>query len=1038
MKYILLTSLFLLTGIAVGVGQTSDLPWQDPGVNAIGREAMHSHFVPFKTESDALEQARLEAPECFAVDTRTQRRVDLGGTWKFLYSRNPESCPEGFEKPGYSTRRWADIVVPGSWELQGFDAPIYTDVAYPFAPVNPPFVPQDYNPVGAYVREFEVPADWNGMDIFLDFEGVESAFYCWVNGQAAGYAEDSRLPSRFNVTPYLKKGKNRLAVKVFRFSDGSYLEDQDYWKYSGIERDVYLYARPRSRVEDFKLTAPLVNGYRDGRFDLEVTVNEPVEGQTVEIKVLDGEQVLLSETKAAEALLNVSHIFPAVTPWSAETPWLYTLVVTFRDGGGNETESFAHRFGFRSVEMRGGQMLVNNVPILIKGVNRHEHDPLTGRTITVESMVEDIRLMKLHNINAVRCSHYPNNPEWYALCDRYGLYLVDEANIESHGMSRNRGGERTLANNPVWEIPFKERMERMIARDRNFTSIITWSMGNESGYGQHFETLYRLTKEMDPTRPVQYEGSGQNGVSDIYCPMYARIYALRQFVNQRQPRPMILCEYAHAMGNSVGNLADYWELIYKFDQLQGGFIWDWVDQTFEREDEKGNKIMAYGGDLGFVGIPNDSTFCSNGLVRADRVPHPHIYEVKKVYQYIHFAPVPFSANEIEVTNRHDFIGLEDYYLRWTVEGESGIVADGRIDFPAVAPRSSQRLAIPVGDMPQNGGELFLKVEALTRTEAPLVPADHVSAMEQWPLPTSGKAAPAPRNDRKITLAQDPERVELTADGFAVAFDPATGEMTSLVYSGREMILEGLRPNFWRALTDNDVASRTVERCGTWQHAGERKTPAGFEAVPAADGCSVLVTARYDMPEQSSKLEIEYLVRGNGSIGVTMSFTPGDKPLPEIPRFGMRMILRPEFDTMKWFGRGPHENYADRKTSAAIGLYEATVWEQFHPYVRPQETANKTDVRWLTLSDGEGAGIRVDGASPLSVSAWNFPMEDIAYVPFDIERRHGGSVGKKELVWLNIDHAQMGLGGDNTWGARVHPEYTVSPSPITYSFTIQPF
>lgn len=1051
MKYILRIFLFivLLTPCLVKAQKTDNVPWQNPQVNAINREPMYAHFIPFKTEADAIQQHNLPAPACFAINEKAERRVTLNGTWKFLFSKNPETCPDGFWKPGYNTRSWKNIQVPGSWELQGFDAPIYTDVSYPFPP-NPPFVPEDYNPVGAYAREFTVPSDWNGMDIFLDFEGVESAFYCWVNGELAGYSEDSRLPAHFNITPLLKKGKNKLALKVFRYSDGSYLECQDYWRYSGIERDVYLYARPASRVKDFKLTAALTNNYTDGDFNLEVKVNQPQRGQVVEIKVLEQQQTLLSETKilsgSADSLLTVSHLFNEVNAWNAETPHLYTLLVNTFDKDGKALESFAHRFGFRSVEMRNGMQLINNVPILFKGVNRHEHDPHKGRTISVESMIQDIRLMKQFNINAVRNSHYPNNPQWYTLCDMYGIYLIDEANIESHGMDHHKDG--TLANYPEWELPFMERMERMVMRDRNFTSIVTWSLGNESGYGKHFETLYNWTKAFDPTRPTQYEGSRKQGVSDIYCPMYGRIWLLREHVNQRQPRPLILCEYAHAMGNSVGNLQDYWDLIYKYDQLQGGFIWDWVDQTFEIKDQKGNNIWAYGGDMGFVGVPNDSNFCANGLVAADRSLHPHIWEVKKVYQYIHFEPVAFTTNQIKITNRHDFIGLEDFYLRWVVECDGKVVDAGNSDFPVIAPHGSQIITLPMKEIPKDGKEYFLKMEVFTRNASPLIPADHSCAMEQWLLPVTsealdpssspslrGLARSNPENTPLITLQQDGVQTVLSGTNFKVVFSETTGEMTSLVYDNKEMLKEGLQPNFWRGLTDNDVANRTSSRCATWRHAGHQKELTAFEVNPEEHNHSVLITTRYKMEEQDAKLNISYLISGDGTIKVSMDFTPGSKPLPEIPRFGMHMVLPAEYDNMTWWGGGPHENYADRKSSAAVGLYHATVWEQYHPYVRPQETGNKCDVRWLTLTNAQGEGLLITGDKPLSTSAWNFPISDIEYVPFNIERKHGGSIEKKDMVWLNIDHRQMGVGGDNTWGAQVHPEYTITPEPISYSFTI---
>lgn len=1029
---------FLLGSNLTKAGEDSKQPWQNPQVNAINREPMHAHFIPFKNENGALNQLNLPASERFAVNPKNERRISLNGTWKFLFSRNPDNCPDGFWKPNYNTRNWKNIEVPGSWELQGFDSPIYTDVSYPF-PANPPYVPTDYNPVGAYVHEFSIPNEWNGMDIFIDFEGVESAFYCWVNGELAGYSEDSRLPAHFNIKHLVKKGKNKLALKVFRYSDGSYLEDQDYWKYSGIERNVYVYARPVSRVKDFKLTAGLINQYKDGDFNLDIIINQPEAGHSVEVKVLDKDKVLFTQKKDfkqnTDTLFAISHLFPHIQSWNAETPNLYTLIVNTFDKEGKVMESFAHPFGFRSVEMRNGMLLVNNMPILFKGVNRHEHDPLKGRTITVESMIQDIQLMKQFNINAVRCSHYPNNPEWYALCDKYGIYLIDEANIESHGMDHHKDG--TLANYPEWELPFMQRMERMVRRDRNFTSIVTWSLGNESGYGKHFETLYHWTKAFDPTRPTQYEGSRKQGVSDIYCPMYGRIWLLREHVNIRQPRPLILCEYAHAMGNSVGNLQDYWDLIYKYDQLQGGFIWDWVDQTFEIKDKKGNKIWAYGGDLGFVGVPNDSNFCANGLIAADRSLHPHIWEVKKVYQYIHFEPVAFTANKIKVTNRYDFIGLENYYLRWVIESDRGIYDSGRMEFPEILPHNTKEITIPIKTIPNDGKEYFLKLEALTREDDLLIAKDHITATEQWQLPKTSVQHPIENITGTLSTNQDNEKITVKGDNFHLTFSVQNGEILTLSYNNKEIIKEGLKPNFWRGLTDNDVANRTATRCATWQHAGKNRALKSIEMESSKDNKSVTVSTVYDMKEQDSELQLHYYIRPNGIIQVDVNFVPGQKPLPEIPRFGTYLVLHPEYDTMTWFGRGPHENYEDRKMSAAVGLYNATVWEQYHPYIRPQETANKCDVRWVAFRNKQGDGLLITGEQPLSTSAWNFPMEDIEYIPFNTERKHGGSIEKKDMVWVNIDYRQMGVGGDNTWGAQVHPEYTITPEAISYTFTLQP-
>lgn len=1031
-----LFTLLLLLIVSFAKADDRKEDWQNPLVNAINREPMRAHFIPFKNELSALNQHKLTIPQCLELNPKTERRISLNGIWKFLYSKNPDTCPKDFWKANYNTANWKEIKVPGSWELQGFDAPIYTDVRYPF-PANPPFVPLDYNPVGAYIREFTVPDDWKGMDIFIDFEGVESAFYFWINGELGGYSEDSRLPAHFNIGKLLKKGKNKLAVKVFRYSDGSYLECQDYWRYSGVERDVFLYARPVSRVKDFKLDASLINNYIDGSFNLSVNLHQPKKGQDIEIKIFDGESVLFREKRKldiGDTIINITRIFPEIKSWNAETPILYKLVVNTLDGN-KPLESFVHPFGFRSVEMRNGMVLINNVPVLFKGVNRHEHDPESGRTISLESMVRDIQLMKQFNINAVRCSHYPNRPEWYALCDRYGIYLIDEANLESHGMENHE--DQTLANYPDWEHPFLERMQRMVKRDYNFTSIVTWSLGNESGYGKNFETIYHWTKTFDSQRPVQYEGSRKTGVSDIYCPMYGRIWLLQEHVNMRQPRPLILCEYAHAMGNSVGNLQDYWDLIYKYDQLQGGFIWDWVDQTFRIKDENNKNIWAYGGDMGYVGVPNDSNFCANGLVAADRSLHPHIWEVKKVYQYVHFEPQTFTVNGIKVLNRHDFIDLSDFYLYWIVETDGTIYDSGKMDFPSIKAHSFGIINIPMKSLPQDGKEYFLKLEARYKEKTDLLNKDHIVAMEQWLLPSITMNKQVEPISGNLSLKENINNIEIEGNDFHVVFSTQNGQMQGLVYNGKSMIMENLQANFWRPLTDNDVANKTEARCGTWKNAGKEMTLTSFNSKLNEDKTLVSLTAIYNMNKQDSQLQIEYNIRPNGVIQVSMHFIPGKKILPEIPRFGMHMILPAEYDRMSWLGCGPHENYLDRKTSASIGLYQASVWEQYHPYIRPQETANKSDVRWVSLSDKDGNGMLVIGKTPLSTSAWNFRMEDIDYVPFHVQRKHGNSIEKKDMVWFNIDYLQMGVGGDNTWGAQVHPEYTITPKELSYSFTIQP-
>lgn len=1028
---------YIVTAAAlIALSASGNEPWQDPGVNAINREEMSAHFVPFINESEAIRSRNLPADKRYDVNPAAERRISLDGKWKFRYFRNDSVCPEDIHK---SDLRNAGIIeVPGSWELQGYDAPIYTDTRYPF-PANPPYVPADYNPVGVYSRNFRVPASWKGNDIFIDFEGVESAYYVWINGKFVGYAEDSRLPSVFRINDFIKNGENRLTVKVYRYSDGSYLEGQDYWKYSGIERSVYLTARPKSRVKDFRLEAQAVNSYKDGDFSLAVNMHNPHPGQRIDVKVTRHGETLYQNCHkiqgAADSILRFTKLFEMVKTWNAETPNVYTLVVSHYDASGSPLESFTHPFGFRTVEMRNGQQLINGKAVLFKGVNRHEHDPHKGRTITVGSMLEDIRLMKQNNINGVRNCHYPNNYAWYELCTEFGLYLVDEANIESHGMQDHPDG--TLANYPEWEKPFIERFSRMMARDRNFTSVVTWSMGNESGYGKNFETLYAYSHANDNTRPVQYEGGGYDAKSDIYCPMYARVWSLRRHINQRDARPLIMCEYAHAMGNSVGNLQDYWELIYKYDQLQGGFIWDWVDQTFEKRDDKGRKIWAFGGDMGFAGVVNDSNFCANGLVDASRVPHPHLAEVKRVLQYVDFRPVPFRSNTIEVENRHDFISLDRYKLVWQVDGNGIKFKGGEMDFPSLQAGEKGMVDIDFGTLPDDDKEYFLTLWAVTKDKSPMVAAGEKMASAQWLIREGKGFKHDPISGNAIIVDSKDGMTTLSGKDFGISFSEKDGMLGSWIVAGSELIKTPLRPNFWRPLTDNDIPNGHLERCCVWKNAANFLKLVDFSCSLGDNGSSAMVKSTYKVADLDVSMNIEYLISADNSVKVNMHFLPGNKPLPEIPRLGMSMALQGRYDNMEWYGRGPHESYPDRKSSALIGLYESKVADLYHPYVRAQETGNRSDVRYALLTDSAGNGIKVIGDAPLNIGAFKFPMSDLEYVPAMVERRHGGSIEEKDMVTLNIDHLMMGVGGDNTWGAQVHPEYTISPIERSYSFTIIP-
>ena len=1016
----------------------SDNDWENFNVLHINRLPSAANFMGYPTKELALQGDKSQSPYF----------QSLNGTWKFHFVPRSDERPMDFFQKGYDVSGWDDIKVPSNWELQGFGYPFYVGSGYGIKK-NPPLIAVENSPVGSYRRTFTIPAHWNKRQIILYFGGVASAFYVWVNGEKVGYSQDSKTPSEFDITPYVKQGENEIAVQVFKFSDGYYLEDQDYWRFAGIQRDVYVYARSETHVRDYEVVTDLDGEYKNADFHLFVELGKAGEGKIkgaeVEVSLLDkAGKSIYNERKRWNPADRELHFKKEVREpllWSAEKPNLYRLLIALRVNGKPE-QYISQYIGFRKSEIKHAQLLVNGKPVYIKGVNRHEHDPYNGHVVDEASMLRDIQLMKENNINSVRTSHYPNDPRWYELCDIYGMYVVDEANIESHGMGYKP--DQCLASQPEWEKAFIDRTERMFERDKNHPCVIIWSLGNETGEGCNFAATYKWVHANDRSqRPVHSEDGIKGPYTDIFCPMYKKIDVLINHSLYLPTKPLILCEYAHAMGNSVGNLQDYWDLIYKYDQLQGGFIWDWVDATFDIKDKNGNKIWAYGGDMGFVGVPNDSNFCANGLVAADRSLHPHIWEVKKVYQYIHFDPVAFTTKQIKVTNWHDFIGLEDYKLHWTVETDGKAVQSGEMDFPVMAARSSAFITIPMNLIPNDGKEYFLKLEAFTKKEAPLVPKGHQVAMEQWQLNPEGErllnATWTARElvDKTVNTERTPDAITLTGENFRIAFSTADGEMTELLYNGKNLIKEGLQPNFWRALTDNDVANNHLERCGIWKFAGKNAKLQSIDLKEDSNKQLATVTVNYKLEAQESTLQTVYQVRPNGAVKVSMHFVPGNKSLPEIPRLGMRMILPAEYDVMTWLGRGPQENYADRKTGYPIGLYTATVWEQFHPYVRAQETGNKTDVRWVALRNKAGEGLLITGEEPLNVSAWNFPLEDIDYVAFNTERRHGGSIMKKDMIWLNIDHRHMGVGGDNTWGAQVHPEYTITPHEWQYSFTMQP-
>ena len=1010
--------------------------WENPEVIGSNKEPAHSTFIPYADSETALEDDPARSPYY----------KSLNGIWKFNWVRKPADRPKDFYREGFDTDGWGDIRVPGNWEMQGYGVPIYIDEGYLFEK-NPPKVSHEYNPVGSYRKDFTRPESWRNRQVFIHFGAVTSAFYVWINGEKVGYSQGSKLPAEFNVTDFIRSGGNTIAVEVYRWSDGSYLEDQDFWRLSGIDREVFLYSVPEVCIRDFFIKAGLDDEYKNGSLDIEIDIKNysPDERQNTKVRVdlLDdtGKSVFdkpLEKSTAVrgggESGISFSETVSDPQKWNAETPNLYTVVISLLNGSGEKTEVVSSKTGFRKAEIKDGRLMVNGVPILIKGVNRHEHDPVTGHALTAESMIEDIRLMKQFNINAVRTSHYPNDPKWYELCDKYGLYVVDEANVESHGMGYDEGV--TLAGKPEWAKAHLDRLARMLERDKNHPSIITWSLGNEAGDGENFVKMYNWLKERDPSRPVQYEMADLRDHTDIFAPMYARVYILDYYAQQKRKKPLILCEYAHAMGNSVGNLKEYWDLMEKYDQLQGGFIWDWVDQGFLKTSGNGENYFAYGGDYGPPGVRSGANFCINGLVSPDRKLNPHAWEVKKVYQYIKAKEVDLAKGKIEIINWHDFINVSEYQAVWTLKGDDKVIARGTSALD-IKPQSSKTVTVPIPEIdPKPGVEYFLNLEFKTRKGNDLLPEDHIAAWEQFKLPFYTPVGDV--NVKRVTktvFRRDGNFTRVAGDDFTISIDSETGKIVSYVYEGTELIKSGPEPNFWRAPTDNDYGNNMVSRQGIWKKAGKNRTVSSLEMRQNSDR-DVVVDIVADIPAGNSQWFTTYEIYGSGEILVKNRFVPGSADIPDLPRLGMTMTMPGEFENIEWYGRGPHESYWDRKTSAAVDVYRGTVMEQYFPYIRPQENGNKTDVRYVALTNKQGVGLLAVGMPLLYVSAHNYTIDD-----FDEgeskHNRHTIDLEKRDFVFLNLDYRQMGLGGDTSWGAVIHKQYTLPPQEYSYSFWMCP-
>ena len=1053
--------------IAFSITGFSQADWENPAILERHKEPGRTIFFSFDDPRAALAADRSQSPWHLGLD----------GPWHFHLAHNPASRPANFYNEDFDVDGWNLISVPGNWEFQGFDVPIYVNIPYEFAdprtPITelkngpqPPRIPHDYNPVGSYRRTFDLPQNWEERQVFIHFGSVKSAFYLWVNGQLAGYSQGSKLPSEFNITPYVRPGKtNMVAVEVYRWSDGSYLECQDFWRVSGIHRSVFLYSQPQTRIADFEVVSDLDPHYKTGLLELYIDLKNHLEKKnsiTLEYEVREGEGSLLkgSSTVTLDGSGTHTEVFngaiPGVKPWSAEFPNLYTLLITLKDRRGNILESTSSRIGFRRVEIFRGQLMVNGVPVTLRGTNIHEHSPETGQYLTEEYMLRDIQLMKQFNFNAVRQSHYPFPERWYELCDEHGIYVVDEANIESHGLYY---GERSLAKFPEWEKAHTDRMVRMVKRDKNHPSVIIWSMGNEAGNGVNFYAGYHAIKAADRSRrPVQYErteiGSrfalAFDWNTDIIVPQYPSPATFEWFGQHLLDRPFIPSEYAHGMGNSMGNFQDYWDEINKYPQLQGGFIWDWVDQGIQETDEQGRSYFAYGGDYG-QGMPSDGNFLFNGLVFPDRSLKPGMYEVKKAHEAIRFKVLRIQEKvaRVLIENLYDFTSLDHFDFEAFIRADGCLVEN--LDLPEikVSPHSSLVFDLDLGhaEVSQNT-EYFLHFEARTKEATAMVPEGHLTANEQVKLPWFERQAFEVNHGPALSLEENEEMVRLFNENVSFRFNRTTGILESYAFRGREFIHQGMgpRPDLWRAPTDNDFGNRMTAENINWKKAMQHAGVQHFNIERAGEDQYVL-TVRWSLSEAESFYETRYTISGNGQLKVENQLGASPAEPSDIPRVGMVLCLDDAYDQFTWYGRGPWENYLDRKASAFVDVYTADIHDLLVPYERPQENGNRTGIRWAALTNGEGFGLMAvsdPGPDGLEMTALPYLSSDLDaregfdYGPVHLENKHISQVSPRSLVRWNIDFGQRGLGGVDSWWAKPLEKYQLKPDrDYSYGFTLIP-
>lgn len=1027
MKRIFLT-FAAIAALTAGHSQTFT-EWQDPSVNALNRAPMHASYTAY--ESQNLAEA--------GVAEHSKYYKSINGKWKFSFAENVDKRPTDFYRADFNAGAWDEIDVPGVWQLNGYGSPEYVNQEYTWEHIfknNPPTVPTEENYVGSYIHNVNVPKDWDGRRIFIHFGSVTSNIYLWVNGRFVGYSEDSKLGCEFDITPYVKAGDNRIACQVFRWADGSYLEAQDFNRFNGIARGVYMYARVPNHIEDVTITTDLDDKYRDATLTVKTKAAAKAVTVKIELKDATGKSVKTAEGKTGE---SITMAIENPAKWSAEAPNLYSLLISNIGPRGEVLEVIPQKVGFREIELKGAQVLVNGQPVLFKGADRHEMDPDGGYCVPRSQMVRDIELMKQFNLNAVRTSHYPNDPYWYELCDKYGIYVVDEANVESHGMGY---GPENLGSDLRFNKAHIERAVRMAERDRNHPSVIFWSLGNEAGDGKNFVDAYNAVKAIDHTRPVQYERAiwtpGYTH-SDIYCPMYARYNTVEEYALSNPTKPLIQCEYAHAMGNSMGGFREYWDQIRKYPSLQGGFIWDFVDQAW-REYRNGRMIYAYGGD-GEKYAMSSNNFNNNGLVSPDRKPNPHMYEVGKVYQSIHTTATDLKQGKINVYNENFFTDLSNYYLQWTLLRDGKEIEQGIVDGLRVAPQATSTVDLGY-TLPTGCGEMLLNVKYVLKKAEGILPSGTVLARDQMEI-VPYKAAYVHEGAVAPELVYNKFAYILKTDNAKVYIDKTTGLITGYEAYGRELLEAGtsIRPSFWRAPTDNDMGAKLNNKFVAWKNPEMTLTAINGDF----DGNNYVVTADISLPTLSATLTMTYTISGNGSVGVGEKLTvdkskatmphDGGEGMPYLFRFGIEMTMPAAYDNIAFYGRGPVENYADRQEAADLGIYNQKVQDQYYGYIRPQESGNKTDIRWWRQTDVSGHGVEIVASAPFSASALNYMTEDLDD-GVQKDQRHSGELTPRELVNMHIDMRQMGLGCIDSWGAWPRPEYMLPYADYEFNFVIR--